>query len=219
MGQRAQDEAGQRAVPQAGTRRATQELYSLINEQKQQGKLNVIDFRRDRNREHAEEYRRRMQEEEQNKLRKLQLMQTLEQKEYHLIERLRKSSQAHDELDSKLAKAHDMGLRHLEEVVLERTKPQTSRSALSSNTEDKLETTASRPAVPQQAAQPLRKSRLDLESYRRKLSQVSHTIDVVDKPFLMEELVGIAETLNHKSKNKSKRKRKHRNRRRYDDEA
>lgn len=69
-----------------------------------------------------------------NKLKKLQLMESLEQREYHLIEKLRKSSQIHEELDQKIAKAHDIGLRHLQEVAQERTKPNTSRSALSSNT-------------------------------------------------------------------------------------
>jgi hypothetical protein len=47
---------------------------------------------------------------------------------------------------------------------------------------------------------------------------VSHTIDVVDKPMMIEELIGIQEAINHKSKNKSKRKRKHRHKKRYDDD-
>lgn len=46
-------------------------------------------------------------------------------------------------------------------------------------TEEKTETGSNKPA----------RSRLDLDGYRRKLSQISHTLDIVDKPYLLDELI------------------------------
>ena len=96
------------------------------------------------------------------------MMQALEQRELHLIDKLQKSSQFHQQLEDKLNKAQQADVRQLESMVLD-SKPSTVRSLNSSLTDNRLDPPGSRS----------RRSRLDLESYRRKLSQISHTIDVL----------------------------------------
>jgi hypothetical protein len=97
-------------------------------------------------------------------------------------------------------------VKQLESMVLSsHRKPATVRSLNSSLTEDKIDTGSTRQ----------QRSRLDLDNYRRKLSQISRTIDVLDKPHMLEIMYNNHEDLSPevKSPNQSKKKRRKRHRR------
>jgi len=65
----------------------------------------------------------------------------------------------HEQLEEKLQRAHDADVKELESMVMSKSKPATGRSLNSSFTDEKVDTGSTRP----------QRSRLDIESYRRKL--------------------------------------------------
>lgn len=145
-----------------------------------------------------------MDSELQAKARKIRDMETLSEREQELLDRLNRSTLAHEELDKDLRKAAELQVKDLEEIVLQKErpkpKPKSSRSVLSCQAGEKLDTSASHQAS-------LPRSRLDLYKFS---SDPTHAISIVDRLYLMESMLGLHEGAQGESK---RRRRRHRHKR------
>lgn len=147
-----------------------QERVDQIESMKHAGRLNVIKFKQDRNKEFIDEYKRRMDYENLRKSWKAEFMSNLESREKELVQKLQESSRVHDQLKACFEKKNEMNLHELESALMGGTlETKTSRAS----------SRYSKTELRRSLLQGRSRERLDIEEYKRNKSVFSTTMELV----------------------------------------